>query len=86
MLDGTGKPVTLPNTFARNPWGVNRHAKGRALRALEGAGLIAVERPLRRAAFLKKCTWYALFLLFVFLRIFQNITVFAAHIAVFMRR
>ena len=48
-LDGTGKPVTLPNAFALDPWGVDRHAKGRALRALEGAGLIDVERSVGRA-------------------------------------
>ena len=48
-LEGPGRPVTLPNAFARDPWGVDRHAKGRALRALEGAGLIAVERSPGRA-------------------------------------
>ena len=48
-LEGRGVPVTLPNAFALDPWGVDRHAKGRALRALEGAGLIAVGRSLGRA-------------------------------------
>ena len=48
-LEGRGVPVTLPNAFALDPWGVDRHAKGRALRILERAGLIAVERSLGRA-------------------------------------
>ena len=48
-LEGRGVPVTLPNAFALDPWGVGRHAKGRALRALEGAGLIAVGRSTGRA-------------------------------------
>ena len=48
-LEGRGRPVTLPNAFARDPWGVDRHAKGRALRALEGAGLISVTRSIGRA-------------------------------------
>ena len=48
-LEGRGLPVTLPNAFARDPWGVDRHAKGRALRALEGAGLISVTRSTGRA-------------------------------------
>ena len=48
-LEGHGVPVTLPNAFALDPWGVDRHAKGRALRILERAGLIAVERSMGRA-------------------------------------
>ena len=48
-LDGTGKPDTLPHAFALDPSGMDRHAKGRALRTLERAGLIAVERSLGRA-------------------------------------
>ena len=48
-LEGRGRPVTLPNAFARDPWGVDRHAKGRALRALEGAGLISVTRSIGHA-------------------------------------
>ncbi len=48
-LEGRGIPVTLPNAFALDPWGVDRHAKGRALRTLERAGLITVERSLGRA-------------------------------------
>jgi hypothetical protein len=48
-LEGRGVPVTLPNAFARDPWGVDRHAKGRALRVLEGAGLISVTRSIGRA-------------------------------------
>ena len=49
-LEGQGGvPVTLPNAFALDPWGVDRHAKGRALRILERAGLIAVERSMGRA-------------------------------------
>jgi len=48
-LDGTGKPVTLPNAFALDPWGVNRHAKARALRSLEAVGLIHVQRSPGRA-------------------------------------
>ena len=48
-LEGHGVPVTLPNAFALDPWGVDRHAKGRALRILERAGLIAVERSTGRA-------------------------------------
>ena len=49
MRNGKVVPVTLPNAFALDPWGVDRHAKGRALRRLECAGLIAVERSLGRA-------------------------------------
>mgnify|MGYP001445327161 CR=1 FL=1 len=49
MRNGKVVPVTLPNAFALDPWGVDRHAKGRALRTLERAGLIAVERSLGRA-------------------------------------
>jgi hypothetical protein len=48
-LEGPGCPITLPNAFARAPWGVDRHSKGRALRALEGAGLISVTRSIGRA-------------------------------------
>ena len=48
-LDGTGKPITPPNAFALDPWGVDRHAKGRALRALEEAELISVTRSTGRA-------------------------------------
>ncbi len=48
-LDGTGKPITLPNAFALDPWGVNRHAKARALRSLEAVGLIHVQRSPGRA-------------------------------------
>ena len=44
-LEGRGVPVTLPNAFALDPWGVDRHSKGRALRVLEGAGLISVTDP-----------------------------------------
>ena len=52
-LEGRGIPVTLPNAFALNPWGVDRHAKGRALWTLERAGLITVERSLGRAPRIK---------------------------------
>ena len=48
-LDGPGRPITLPNAFARDPWGVDRHSKGRALRVLEGAGLISATRSIGRA-------------------------------------
>ena len=48
-LQDPGKPVTLPNAFALDPWGVDRHSKGRALRVLEGAGLISVTRSIGRA-------------------------------------
>ena len=48
-LEGRGRPVTLPNAFALDPWGVDRHAKGRALRALEEAELISVTRFIGRA-------------------------------------
>jgi hypothetical protein len=48
-LEGRGRPVTLPNAFALDPWGVDRHSKARALRALEGAGLISVTRSIGRA-------------------------------------
>ena len=48
-LEGRGVPVTLPNAFALDPWGVNRHAKARALRSLEAAGLIHVQRSVGRA-------------------------------------
>ena len=48
-LEGRGVPVTLPNAFALDPWGVDRHAKSRALWTLEGAGLISVERAIGRA-------------------------------------
>ena len=48
-LQAPGKPVTLPNAFALDPWGVDRHSKGRALRVLEGAGLISVTRSPGRA-------------------------------------
>ena len=48
-LEGRGVPVTLPNAFALDPWGVDRHSKGRALRVLEGAGLISVTRSPGRA-------------------------------------
>ena len=48
-LEGGGVPVTLPNAFAHEPWGVDRHAKSRALWVLEKAGLIAVERFMGRA-------------------------------------
>ena len=48
-LEGHGVPVTLPNAFALDPWGVNRHAKARALRSLEDAGLIHVQRSTGRA-------------------------------------
>jgi len=48
-LEGPGRPITLPNAFARDPWGVDRHSKGRALRVLEGAGLISVTRSIGRA-------------------------------------
>jgi len=49
MRNGKVVPVTLPNAFALDPWGTDRHAKGRALRALEQAGLISVTRTKGRA-------------------------------------
>ena len=49
MHKGKVVSVTLPNAFALDPWGVDRHAKGRALRALEGAGLISVTRSIGHA-------------------------------------
>ena len=41
QLEGKGVlPVTLPNAFAFDLWGIDRHAQKRALSVLEGAGLI----------------------------------------------